>query len=789
MLLFGQKTQGVGGVIVDGGSSERLGYVTVTAENAKGKQTGTAISANNGEFFLPLPSAGQYKLYFSHIGYATMTREVDYKGGSESLPEVAMANSEVEIDEITVKPLIRREADRIVYDVGNDPDAARMKMSEIMKKIPGLATDPGTGNLNYQNSSINQILFDGDEDGMISASRQYPMDFIKANVMSQIEVILPGSAEYNNEKPMINIILAKKLPNGIAWELRPLADTRGDYRGEIDAVSKINAIGIGVNYQARFAQRPKLKTDLERHNLLDGTLTTNDSESWSRSHNHNVSVNLFRSFNENKIRVNLTARTSFSKGNSYINSSSIVRDAYETVMESTVSSSHTKSKGRPRFNATGNFRHTIDKNNSYSIVYQFTDSRSDQTIQTETVDLSERGSRLSESASGTKQHVVNITYMYRNRSAKRFSPMLYATVNYINRDYHNSAEYYRYDYLLNDYVADHNRYDGLKYRQNIINGRVAYSDMLLNKMLSYRLDLNVEDIINKGVFLNTNNTKLDYNEFNFFPKVRVNYKIKSFRLNAGYDTSVKRPGMDQLNPYVDNSNPNYIRVGNPGLKGEYTHRFNIGADKSFKNRWLPDIGISYAYGFTNNAITSLSSVNADNILVASYANIAKNRQESVAFNLMLTPTEFVSIINHVVYTKNTYQLPDGTTNRTRAFSGISQVLFQIRKWPMIGVVYNYAPAFSSAQNKNNTYYHTLDASVDYYFNKIHLGGSISCQDVLHGNKKVRETIGDGTFIQYADRQRVGRSFKISLYWRFGRFKDPDKPENIKVDVYDMASAQ
>ncbi len=81
------------------------------------------------------------------------------------------------------------------------------------------------------------------------------MDFIKATVMDQIEVILPGSAEYDNQTPIINIKLARELPNGIAWELSADANTRGNYGAGIDAVSKVNSIGIGILYNGGPGQR------------------------------------------------------------------------------------------------------------------------------------------------------------------------------------------------------------------------------------------------------------------------------------------------------------------------------------------------------------------------------------------------------------------------------------------------------------------------------------------------------------------------------------------------------
>ena len=83
---------------------------------------------------------------------------------------------------------------------------------------------------------------------MINAGRQYPMNFIRASYMSKIELVLPGSPEYNNDKPILLITLDEPLPLGFAGKLSGSADTKGTYSPGIDLVGNTPWIGIGVNY-------------------------------------------------------------------------------------------------------------------------------------------------------------------------------------------------------------------------------------------------------------------------------------------------------------------------------------------------------------------------------------------------------------------------------------------------------------------------------------------------------------------------------------------------------------
>lgn len=86
-------------------------------------------------------------------------------------------NEELDAAGIFAKTLIKKESDRIVYDVSADPDAARMNMSAFMSKVPGLKMSVRNGDLEYGHIPLEKILIDDKENDMISKSRQYPDEF------------------------------------------------------------------------------------------------------------------------------------------------------------------------------------------------------------------------------------------------------------------------------------------------------------------------------------------------------------------------------------------------------------------------------------------------------------------------------------------------------------------------------------------------------------------------------------------------------------------------------------
>lgn len=74
---------------------------------------------------------------------------------------------------------------------------------------------------------------------------------------------------------------------------------------------------------------------------------------------------------------------------------------------------------------------------------------------------------------------------------------------------------------------------------------------------------------------------------NILPNATFRYNFSRFRnLNVYYNASTNQPSAAQLQPVPDNSNPLYVKLGNPDLKQEFTHslRTNLGLVNPFKNR-------------------------------------------------------------------------------------------------------------------------------------------------------------------------------------------------------------
>ena len=200
----------VSGTVRDPSTSGPLGYADIVASKGK-KVLGYAVSDEQGAFILRVYEEGPCSIVISYTGRKSRSFNLKCTGEAVSLGNIELELSTEQISEakVTSKRLIKKEADRLVYDAGSDPEARHIDMFKFMAKIPGLKMSTSSGKLEYKQKEISRILIDGKRSIVINARRQYPMEFISADHMKTIELVLPGSPEYSNNEPILLITLKK----------------------------------------------------------------------------------------------------------------------------------------------------------------------------------------------------------------------------------------------------------------------------------------------------------------------------------------------------------------------------------------------------------------------------------------------------------------------------------------------------------------------------------------------------------------------------------------------------
>lgn len=120
---------------------------------------------------------------------------------------------------------------------------------------------------------------------------------------------------------------------------------------------------------------------------------------------------------------------------------------------------------------------------------------------------------------------------------------------------------------------------------------------------------------------------------NFSPRITLGYDFSpQSRLTFDYTVQSTPPSQDQLAPLPDNSNPLYIRTGNPALATAITHQLNSGVQYFSRDYKWRVIGNASA-NFVFNAIIQENAYDSIGRLVTSFRNIDGQRQNAIRINV------------------------------------------------------------------------------------------------------------------------------------------------------------
>jgi hypothetical protein len=114
------------------------------------------------------------------------------------------------------------------------------------------------------------------------------------------------------------------------------------------------------------------------------------------------------------------------------------------------------------------------------------------------------------------------------------------------------------------------------YENTFINQRVGANIRTIKKKYNYTLGINIQPVNLDGYSITKDSSYTPQKRVNIFPVARLAYNFSRTRtLNVTYMGNARQPSFTQLQPVRDISNPQYQTQGNPGLKSEQYHNFNI----------------------------------------------------------------------------------------------------------------------------------------------------------------------------------------------------------------------
>ncbi len=593
---------------------------------------------DNGIFKLNINEKGDYNFKVSFIGYREFTKALQLDGNID-LGNVTLTEGAQNLDEVNIvykKPTIKKEADRLVFNIENSA-LTEGNMLQVLKSTPGILVI--NNDIKVKNSTPTVYINDR-KVNLSSSELTQLLENSSANTIKTVEVITNPSAKYDaSSGVVVNIVMSKNLVTGYSGNIFTNYNqgTFPNYNAGTSHFFKSEKINFYANYN--YTDSKVKRDDLENINYFDGNQNVDEiwqsmtnRNKWSETHNFNM--NFDYSFDA-KNSINLSSNMLFLPFYKYLKwNSTNVFDA---------------SKNLDFYFDSNNLEHDTKHNLAFDLGYLHQFPKGSLSINTHYTDYNYKqnqkvlgnyyendGSFIKTTAfsqssnQNTKILAAQSDYSVPFDNASTFETGL--KTSHIE----TNSSTTRYDIINGQKILDANNTDDFDYREDVQAAYTNYSND--GEKWNFSLGLRIEqtNVKSKSIFNNKTNNQ-DYLEW--FPTASISHELtENWSLYANYKRSIERPSYQDLNPFRFYYNDNNILVGNPNLKPTISNYVDIGTT-------LFDHFTFEAYykHLKNNSYVLPRQDNTNNILFYTPLNLDKTIEYGFDFIMDFYATKYWSV--------------------------------------------------------------------------------------------------------------------------------------------------
>lgn len=603
------------GVLRDSLTQEPLPFVSVSLYRGEKLITGT-LSDEKGSFTLREVPIGKYRLRIQPLGYAPTDKIIettplrpDLNLGTLYLSQIGIELKAVEIQ--AERGPIEYQPEKIVYSPEKDPTLQGGDAIDVLRKVPAVNVDLD-GRIEVRGSGAVRIYVDGKPSLLFANSPGDALRAIPADQIERIELITNPSARYEAEGAVIlNIVLKRNRLEGISISGNAgisnqfangsltLGAKVGRWSHTLNLGGRYRYAGTGYTRFYRMQETPQGLIELRQEGeFLPRRFATNVfyGGEFIRNAAHTLSWGAnFRDLSF--LRTNdLLVRWQGGPfdGIAYTRSARFpLTDRGANANIDYTFRSPDRSGEELFLSLQGGYGRREQR---YAL---------DQLSQLDTFFLRERSRNIGPSWEGQFQgdYARPLGRWWKIEIGGRLNLRGLAT----------GFAYERFDRAEGTYLLLPQRQDTLQYVQWV---PAAYASLSWGKeRWLLKGGLRYEYTLNDALFLR-GTLPLRQTYYNFFPNLLVSYSIKGlFPLQLSYSQRIRRPWLQELNPFVDAADPRNIQYGNPNLGPELTHSIELG--------FFPYITI---YGRqTRNAVQEYTFVDESGVTHTTFLNAGERQ--------------------------------------------------------------------------------------------------------------------------------------------------------------------
>lgn len=128
---------------------------------------------------------------------------------------------------------------------------------------------------------------------------------------------------------------------------------------------------------------------------------------------------------------------------------------------------------------------------------------------------------------------------------------------------------------------------------------------------------------------NTNITPITQNFNDLIPAISIQYgNAANGSFTIAFTNRIQRPVLQQLNPFVDRSNPEFISTGNPALRPVVNHILEF----DYNHPGRTPVNLNLWYAFAGNTIQNVTLLLNDTISESTWSNLGATRIAGINFS-------------------------------------------------------------------------------------------------------------------------------------------------------------
>ncbi len=627
------------------------------------------LSDKNGEFSFSHIPFGYYRLQINYVGMQVLRIDSIYFRDERfdfNLTDISLKSKSSEnLNEVVIyveKPLIESKEGNITFNVGESSLAAGSNASDLLNNVPLVAKD-ADGKITVRGKEP-KILIDDKPVELNLQQLQDLLESLPGSSIDKIEVMTNPPPQYANEQGGVINIVTKKGKVGKSGRISLTLGTRGEVK--MNGSFSYRKQGFSININAGGG-----------YNSYEG--------------------------NGYSIRNNIYADSSnfFNTNNNYTNKNL-----------------------RPNFRM--NINYDLDKKNSLNFIVNYNQNSYDNTNNTEYRNINrfdelwKLSERFVESEGDNYNPNVNISYTRKGKPGETFKIIADHNFSSNNSDRLFFQEYFNPDYTPKG--IDSTQQQKNTTRINNYNIRVNYDKMLSNK----KTFLSVGSVLNRSnnhVIVNASYKKqpegtmeslalLSNNfwfhqtvsnirgslkqvigpDFSFttgtslertgiwFELLRDNKEVKNnyltwlpfaninktwrdkLSLTLAYRRSINRPGITQLNPAIDFSDPYNVRFGNEKLEAATAHNFDLVIGRT-KTKYF--LNLAMGYNIVQDVFSQVRTLLPEGKTQITWENISGRKEYEISSWNGVSVTKKIKLNVSASYTYSKYSEFDISVRKFR----------------------------------------------------------------------------------------------------------------------------